>query len=130
GCIGIPYPQYPLAEAVAISARNSAIKDPRFPPIQESELDKIIIEVEVLSPIIQIKFDSVESLSDQITVGNDGLIIKFQDRAGLLLPKVGARYGWTSLDLIHNTCKKAMLPIDALEWDEIEVFKFQSELYA
>lgn len=129
GCIGLPYPQHPLAEAIAISSRNSATKDPRFPPVSIIELDNIVIEVEVLSPITKISYDSIDELTDQIKVGVHGLIVQYHDNTGLLLPKVGSRYNWSSLELIKNTCRKAMLPLEAYTWDEIEFHKFTSDLF-
>lgn len=129
GCIGLPYPQHPLVEAIAISSRNSATKDPRFPPVSSIELDNIVIEVEVLSPIMKIEFSSTDELIDQIKVGLHGLIVQFQSNAGLLLPKVGHRYNWSSLELVQNTCRKAMLPLEAYTCDEIEFYKFTSDLF-
>ena len=49
GCIGFPYPYLPLADAI-IEAAISAAQDPRFPPLDRSELDKTIVEVSVLTP--------------------------------------------------------------------------------
>ncbi|MEM1550997.1 MAG: AMMECR1 domain-containing protein, partial [Candidatus Bathyarchaeia archaeon] len=37
GCIGFPYPVYPLARAVIEAAIESATRDPRFPPMKPSE---------------------------------------------------------------------------------------------
>ena len=39
----------PLHQAVAENARNAALRDPRFPPVQPDELDKIKIEISVLT---------------------------------------------------------------------------------
>ena len=46
GCIGIPIPVMTLKKAISESA-ISATKDPRFQPLEENELDMIIIEVTI-----------------------------------------------------------------------------------
>ncbi len=129
GCIGIPYPQFPLAEAIALSARNAATKDPRFPPLSKEEFDRAVIEVEILSFIEKIDYTNIENLSDQIIIGEHGLIVKYKGTAGLLLPKVASRYSWTSNELIEHTLRKAMLPLEASNWEGVEFFKFTSTLY-
>ena len=48
GCIGIPMPIMSLKQSI-IEASKSVINDPRFPPLSEAELDKIIIEVTILT---------------------------------------------------------------------------------
>lgn len=129
GCIGIPYPQYPLAEAIAISARNTATKDPRFPPLNREEFENVVIEVEILDEIEKIEFSDKEELAKKINIGTHGLIVKYKGTAGLLLPKVAERYSWTSNELIEHTLRKAMLPLEAVDWEDVEFFKFTSTLY-
>ena len=57
GCIGYPYPTTPLVQAVIDSAINAATQDPRFRPVSQSELDKVVFEVSVLTPpqVIEVK---------------------------------------------------------------------------
>ncbi|NLH26405.1 MAG: TIGR00296 family protein, partial [Methanomicrobiales archaeon] len=45
GCIGFPYPTYPLGEAIREAAVSAALQDPRFPPVRASELPCIRVEV-------------------------------------------------------------------------------------
>jgi len=47
GCIGRPYPSQPLVEAVIDSSIDSAVNDPRFPPLTPRELDTIIVDLSV-----------------------------------------------------------------------------------
>ena len=48
GCIGYPEPVYPLIDAVIDSAISAAMRDPRFPSVDESELDSLDYEITVL----------------------------------------------------------------------------------
>jgi len=50
GCIGFPYPNTLLVQAVIESAISSATQDPRFPPLSPNELNHIVFEVSVLTP--------------------------------------------------------------------------------
>jgi uncharacterized protein len=49
GCIGSLDPYQSLAEDVREHAIASALKDPRFPPVKEDELNGILIEVSRLT---------------------------------------------------------------------------------
>ena len=54
GCIGFPEPVMPLIDALAESAVH-ACHDPRFPPLSEKELPKVVVEVSVLTPPEELK---------------------------------------------------------------------------
>ncbi len=49
GCIGYPEPVMPLLNAVIDAAISAATRDPRFNPLTSSEMDKIHVEVSVLT---------------------------------------------------------------------------------
>jgi uncharacterized protein (TIGR00296 family) len=129
GCIGYPYPTYPLAHAIALSARQAAVKDTRFNPISSKELDEIITEVEILSPVEKLDFGSIEELEDCIEIGTHGLIVNYKGHRGLLLPKVASRYNWSAEEFVKQTCMKAGLPGSIHKEKEAEFFKFSSDLY-
>src|SRR5207245_10237564 len=49
GCVGFPYPVKELGEAVVDAAVGAASEDPRFPPVQPSELTGSLVEVSGLT---------------------------------------------------------------------------------
>ncbi len=110
GCVGLPYPVKPLAEAVQEASVSAALQDPRFPPVRAEELRQIEIEISVLTQPKDIE-------PDQIKVGVHGLIIRRGNRSGLLLPQVAIEYGWDRETFLSQTCVKAGLPPTA--WKEI-----------
>lgn len=121
GCIGTVLPIKPLYEAVRDNAINASVHDPRFPPLSAEDLDKITIEVSVLSPLTRLT-----SLED-IHVGRHGLVIRKGGRNGLLLPKVAADYGWDRKTFLENVCLKAsLLSQDWREGAELYCFTAQS----
>ena len=62
GCIGRPYPSQPLVEAVIDSSVDSAVNDPRFPPVNAKDLDSIIVDLSVLTPPKKIEYSNPEEL--------------------------------------------------------------------
>jgi AmmeMemoRadiSam system protein A len=82
GCIGTFAPtRKNIAEEIIHNAISSATQDPRFPPVEQKELEKLIFSVDVLSAS---KSVSKDNLSDPKKYG---LIVSAQDgRRGLLLP--------------------------------------------
>ena len=93
GCIGIPYPVMPLKSAI-IEAASSAIRDPRFLPLTEKELNHILVEITILTKPELLNVKKPELYPQHINIGKDGLIINYKGRSGLLLPQVTVEQGW------------------------------------
>ena len=129
GCIGLPYPNKPLIEAIRESA-VSVTMDPRFPKLGQDELDKVIIEVSILTKPEKIKVKSPYEYLEKIKTGKDGLIIKNDMQAGLLLPHVPKEYGWDAKTFLEHLCMKAFLPPDAWTYEGTEIFRFGSEIFS
>lgn len=107
GCIGYIEPIKPLYEAVMDNARNAATNDPRFPAVTARELDRIDIEISVMSPLRQIE------TIDEIVIGKHGLVIEKGLNRGVFLPQVPVEQGWNLQQYLEGICRKAFLPPDA-----------------
>ena len=59
--------------ATVLGAFAAAFRDPRFPPLEPSELDLLAIEISVLTRPQPVSFDSEEELLSLIEPGLDGL---------------------------------------------------------
>lgn len=123
GCIGSIHPVAPLIVAVSSNAINAAFRDPRFPPLRDGELERVAIEISVMSPIVRVTDPG------EIVAGRDGLIITRGQRAGLLLPQVATEYGWTREEFLRHTCAKAGLPPDAWHSPECVIQRFSAEVF-
>lgn len=88
GCIGTLEPRRPLGEDVAANALNAAFRDPRFPPLQEQELDSTEIEISVLSPMTPIPFVDEKDAAARLRPGEDGVVLEYRGRRGTFLPQV------------------------------------------
>ena len=104
GCIGIFASPTPLYKTVFDMAVAAASQDPRFPPVDESELKYIKIEISVLSPLKEVKDPS------EIEIGKHGIYIIKGANRGVLLPQVAMEYGFNREEFLDQTCLKAGLP--------------------
>ena len=130
GCIGYILGIDALYDEVINLARESTLKDPRFPPVSEQELAETIFEVTVLTPPTEIKYETPQDLLNQIDIPGDGLIVKHGRFQGLLLPQVPIEQGWNKEEFISYTCRKAFLPIDIWTKEKITVEKFQGIIFS
>jgi len=127
GCIGRPYPIMPLGEAIIASAQNAATEDPRFPPTTPRELEKILIEVTILTTPQKIHTKPTE-LPEQIEIGRHGLIAKHGHYQGLLLPQVATEYNFDAEEFLSQTCMKARLSPDCWLTD-VEIYTFEGQIF-
>jgi AmmeMemoRadiSam system protein A len=124
GCLGTLECRAGLAREVVRCAADAATEDPRFPPVAESELPELAVDVSVLGPLEPI--DDVQPAA--IVVGRHGLVVEQGMRRGLLLPQVAIEWDWTPLQFLRQTCHKAGLPADA--WQHgARVFRFEAEVF-
>ena len=123
GCIGNIISERSLWETVQNMALESALRDPRFPPVSPPELDGINIEISVLSPLKKIKN------LQEIEVGKHGLFIKKDFYQGLLLPQVATEYGWNRTQFLEQTCYKAGLNSGCYKQDDCEIFIFSAVVF-
>ncbi|HZY69856.1 MAG TPA: TIGR00296 family protein [Thermoplasmata archaeon] len=129
GCIGFPLPTYPLGEALQRAAAGAALEDPRFPPVRPPELDRISLEVSVLTSPEPIGARGRGDLPARIQVGRDGLVVEGLGSSGLLLPQVAPEQGWDAAEFLSETCRKAGLRSDAWLDLRVQVFRFQAEVF-
>ena len=81
GCIGTILPVYgSVAEEIIHNAVSASTRDPRFDPIRPEELDRLEINVDVLTTP-----ERIES-RDELDVKRYGVIVSSGHKRGLLLP--------------------------------------------
>lgn len=129
GCIGYPYPTNPLVEAAIDAALQSATQDPRFEPLEKSELDHVVFEVSVLTPPEPVKVEKPQELLNEIKVGEHGLIVEKGFRKGLLLPQVPVEWGWCEEEFLCQCCIKAGLPPDSWLTEGTKVHRFSAIVF-
>ena len=82
GCVGTIEPRMTVLDAVRYGASAAAFEDRRFAPVAKGELEKIKIEISVLSPLKKI------AGAGEIIPHKQGVVIVRDGRSGLFLPQV------------------------------------------
>jgi AmmeMemoRadiSam system protein A len=124
GCIGYIEGLRPLPLALQETAIAAAFRDPRFEPLTADELDKVEIEISVLSPLRRI-----ESLNE-IELGKHGVMMRLGNHHGLLLPQVASKSDWNVETFLAYVCRKADLPSDAWKDPDAEIYIFEAEIFS
>ncbi len=88
GCIGHILPQEPLYKAVMDNSLNAATRDPRFRPVRPEELDRVNIEISVLTVPEPLAFNSPEDLLAKLQPGRDGVVLRMGGLSATYLPQV------------------------------------------
>lgn len=126
GCVGYPRPVLPLADALRRSSVAAATDDPRFPPLDRRELDRVTVEVSVLSVPEELP---LAARASSVVIGRDGLIVEGSGQSGLLLPQVAVEQGWTPARFLEGTCEKAGLSLSAWRSPSVRVLRFEAEVF-
>jgi len=111
GCIGSLQAARPLGIDVAENALGAAFRDPRFSPVGAAEWPRCRVEVSLLSTPKALRFADEAELVEQISAGEDGLVLEADGRRATFLPQV-----WESLpdkrQFLRELARKAGLPAD------------------
>jgi len=123
GCIGRFNPDEPLYKVVQDMAISSSTKDYRFTPVTPPELDKIEVEISVLTPMKKIK--SIE----EIELGKHGVYIRKGFQSGTFLPQVADKTSWTVEEFLgHCARDKANLGWDG--WKDAEIYTYEAIIFS
>ena len=129
GCIGHILPQEPLSRAIADNAAKAALHDPRFDPVQPGELDKIGIEISVLTEPAALAFQSPDDLLGKLRPHRDGVVLKIGDRIATYLPQV-----WSQIpnraDFLDSLSQKAGCARADWRNPGAEVYVYQVESFS
>lgn len=123
GCIGFPMPVNPIARAVYEAAKLAASADSRFTSLEQNEIDKIKIEISILT-------NPVETKPEKVKIGRDGLIASYMGYSGLLLPQVATEYKMSRLEFLEAVCNKAGLPKDSWQKPGFKLMSFQAQIFS
>lgn len=110
GCIGYLTSENSIYQTVCDAAKQAALNDPRFSPLDVSEINHINIEISVLTPAQPIKN------YEEIIIGKHGLILEETPNRGLLLPQVAVEHNFTLAQFLTALCEKA--GINSYEWQQ------------
>lgn len=128
GCVGSLEPRTPLAQAVASAAYGAAFNDRRFDPLRDEEIERLHIEISVLSPMLPIEAVNRQELLEILEPGTDGLLIEDRGRRATFLPKVWDKIA-SPQEFVEQLLQKAELP--AQHWsDSIRCYRYRALSFA
>lgn len=110
GCIGSLEAWRPLGDDVKANAEAAAFRDPRFSPLNATEMAHTRVEVSLLTPPVQMAFSDEADAIHQMRPGIDGMIFECQGRRGTFLPQVWESLPEPRLFFAHLKQKAGFLP--------------------
>jgi AmmeMemoRadiSam system protein A len=114
GCIGTFEPtQDNVAEEIIANAISSSTRDPRFPPVNESELDDLEYSVDILT-----KPEPVTDIN-QLDCKKYGVIVESGWKRGLLLPDL------EGVDSVEEQIAICRLKAGISASEPIKLYRFQ-----
>lgn len=118
GCIGTIFPVYEnLIEEIRENAIAAATRDPRFPPVNPSELDDLVVSVDILSELE--KVNDIKELDPKIY----GVVVKSGYKRGVLLPDI------EGIETVEEQLRIAKTKAGIHKDEPIEIYKFTVERY-
>ncbi|MDP6633833.1 MAG: AmmeMemoRadiSam system protein B [Phycisphaerae bacterium] len=110
GCIGGFFPKQPLYQEVVNMTVSAATTDPRFKPVGPDELDKIEIEISVLTVPTPLEFKSPDDLLARLRPYIDGVILRKSRHQSTYLPQVWEQIPDKKTFLSKLSIKAGMAP--------------------
>jgi AmmeMemoRadiSam system protein A len=91
GCVGSIEPERALVDDVAMNAVGAALADPRARPLELADVDRLEVEVSVLSALEALVFDDEPSAVAALRPGLDGVVLGFRRVRVTFLPQMWPR---------------------------------------
>lgn len=124
GCIGYLAPVMGIEQQIAHLAREAAFSDPRFPPMENGEIQECSIEISLLTAPKKIE------TFDEFVLGRDGIIMTLFSHRAVYLPQVANETGWNKEELLSSLSMKAGLMQNAWKNENAEFEIFQAEVFS
>lgn len=122
GCIGRFVADEPLFTIVQKMAIAAATEDSRFPTVESEEMNKIDVEISVLTPLKKI------SSTDEIEMGRHGIYIKKGFHSGTFLPQVALETGWTKEEFL-GYCARNKAGIGWDGWKDADIYIYEALVF-
>ena len=128
GCIGNLDSTDSIVDGIERNAINAAFRDPRFPPLKSDELDRVDIEVSILTEPQPLQYRNSKDLLSKLRVNVDGVILRKGSASATFLPQVWEQLPQPEKFLSH-LCTKAGLPADTWKKGNLEILTYQVQYF-
>jgi len=129
-CVGYPLPAISLLQASLDATLSATIRARCFFKVGADELEDMIFEITILTPLERIVVDHPIDYTKVIKLGRDGLMVERGFHKGLLLPNLPLEFGWSPAEFLGECCTRAGLLADSWLREDIAVYKFQVQTFS
>ena len=120
GCIGSLAAVRTITDDVADHVVSAALHDPRSEPIVAADIDKLDLEISLLSPVEPVELSAVR-------VGIDGLVLEAHGRRSTLLPIMWKQL--PDLDTFMRALKQKAGLSPKFPSDEVRLWRYTTDRY-
>ena len=128
GCIGSLEASESILNGVKRNAINAAFHDPRFSSLKADDLDKVDVEISILTQPQSLKYSDSKDLLSKLRVNVDGVILRKGSASATFLPQV-----WEQLpkpkQFLSHLCLKAGLSADTWKNKQLEISTYQVQYF-
>ena len=128
GCIGNLESTDSIVVGIERNAINAAFRDPRFPPLKADELDRVDIEVSILTEPKPLEYRDSKDLLSKLRVNVDGVILRKGSASATFLPQVWEQLPQPEKFLSH-LCTKAGIPADEWRKGSLDILTYQVQYF-
>lgn len=117
GCVGTLEPKYKnLKEEIIHNSVESALYDPRFNPVDISELDMINISIDIICALEHCSIDD-------LAPSKYGVLARYGNKEGILLPNI------PGIDSSSEQIKLALCKAGIKDNEEYSLFRFETKKF-
>jgi AmmeMemoRadiSam system protein A len=128
GCIGNLEGSGSILDGIKRNAINAAFQDPRFSALKKDELDKVSIEISILTEPKPLVYQGSKDLIQKLRPDVDGIILKKGWASATFLPQV-----WEQLPqpeaFLSQLCLKAGLRANSWKKGDLEIMTYQVQYF-
>ncbi|MEE4164412.1 MAG: AmmeMemoRadiSam system protein A [Desulfocapsaceae bacterium] len=128
GCIGNLEADGSIVDSVEHNALHAAFHDHRFQPLTAEELERVDIDISILSTPERLKYLDYADLKARLRPLVDGVILRHGGKRATFLPQV-----WSQLpeadSFLEHLCLKAGLPAAVLQREHLDIFTYQVQSF-
>jgi AmmeMemoRadiSam system protein B/AmmeMemoRadiSam system protein A len=128
GCIGNLDSTNSIVDGIERNAINAAFRDPRFPALEADELDRVDIEVSILTEPQPLEYRDSKDLLSKLRVNVDGVILRKGSASATFLPQVWEQLPQPEKFLSH-LCTKAGLRADTWKKGNLDILTYQVQYF-
>ncbi len=121
-CLGQMNSDLPFYKTIELMTSAAATRDYRFKPIKKKEVDKLKIEISIISPMC--KIDNIA----EIELGKHGIYIEKDGVNGTFLPQVAENYNWTLEEFLGH-CSESKVGIGWNGWKDANIFVYETVVF-